>query len=473
MNREEVYECKEQTEYIEHLRAWNDAYEKARGNRRRAFVMTFGCQQNEADSEKLRGLARLLGYVPATCAMEADLILVNTCAIREHAEQKALSTIGQYKHLKAKNPELLIGVCGCMVTQEHRVNDIKFRYPYVDFVFGTASIHRLPQLLWEKLERGKRIYCPEETEYLVKEGLPIERESSHRAWVSIMYGCNNFCSYCIVPYVRGRERSRASDAVYDEVKDLVAKGYKDITLLGQNVNSYGKELAEGCDFAKLLKRLASMEGDYRLHFMTSHPKDATRELIDVMAENAHIANHFHLPLQSGSDRILKRMNRHYDTARYLEVVSYMREKMPDIAITTDIIVGFPGETEEDFEATLAMLKQVKFDMIYSFIYSPRKGTPAAEMECQVPPDVQKARFERLLALQHDISLQKNLPLVNRTVRVLCDGVSKTNEALYSGRTEEGKIVFFEGEECDKGNFVMINIERAEAFALYGQKQKRG
>ena len=397
--------------------------------------------------------------------------MVNTCAIREHAEQKALSTVGQYKHLKAKNPEMLLGVCGCMVTQEHRVNDIKFRYPYVDFVFGTSSLHRLPEVILDKLEKGKRVYCPEEKEYLVQEGIPIHRENTYRAWVSIMYGCNNFCSYCIVPYVRGRERSRASDAIYDEVKTLVNEGYRDITLLGQNVNSYGKELEENLDFADLIERLASIEGDYRLHFMTSHPKDATRKLIDVMTESEHIAKHFHLPLQSGSDSILKKMNRHYDTEKYLGIVDYMREKMPNLAITSDIIVGFPGETEEDFEATLAMLRRVKFDMIYSFIYSPRKGTPAAEMEDQVPPEVQKTRFEKLLAVQHEISLEKNLPLVGKTVRVLCDGVSKTNEDVYSGRTEEGKIVFFEGEECDKGNFVMINIERAEAFALYGQKQK--
>lgn len=464
-------EVRDQNEYIEKAHAWNDAYEREQGKRRFAFVTTFGCQQNEADSEKLMGMAKAMGYAEAASVEEADLILVNTCAIREHAEQKALSTIGQYKHIKAKNPELMIGVCGCMVTQEHRVNDIKFRYPYVDFVFGTSSLHRLPQLLCEKLEKGKRLYCPEESEYLVQEGIPISRESSYRAWVSIMYGCNNFCSYCIVPYVRGRERSRASDAIYQEVKNLVDEGYRDITLLGQNVNSYGKELSENCDFADLLERLSSIEGDYLLHFMTSHPKDASNKLIDIMAKNEHIANHFHLPLQSGSDGILKKMNRHYDTERYLDIVRYMREKMPNIAITTDIIVGFPGESEEDFEATLEMLRQVKFDMIYSFIYSPRKGTPAAEMEDQVPPEVQKRRFERLLAVQQEISLEKNLPFVNKTVRVLCDGVSKTNEALYSGRTEEGKIVFFEGEECDKGNFVMIHIERAEAFALYGKKEK--
>ena len=460
----------ENKEYIERLRAWNDDYEKQSGKRRGVFVTTFGCQQNEADSEKLTGFAISLGYVPVGSPDEADLLLVNTCAIREHAEQKALSTIGQYKHLKAQNPQMLLGVCGCMVTQEHRVNDIKFRYPYVDFVFGTSSLHRLPQVICEKLEKGKRVYCPEEKEYLVYEGIPIHRENSYRAWVSIMYGCNNFCSYCIVPYVRGRERSRPSDAIYHEVKALVDEGYRDITLLGQNVNSYGKDLEEACDFADLIARLSTIEGDYKLHFMTSHPKDATHKLIDVMAGNKHIANHFHLPLQSGSDGILHKMNRRYDTEKYLGTVSYMREKMPDVAITTDIIVGFPGETEADFEATLAMLKRVKFDMIYSFIYSPRKGTPAAEMEDQIAPEVQKKRFERLLALQNEISLEKNLPFVGKTVRVLCDGVSKTNEEMYSGRTEEGKIVFFKGEECDKGNFVMINIKRAEAFALYGEKR---
>lgn len=461
----------EKNEYVEKLRVWNETYAQVSGKRRGVFVMTFGCQQNEADSEKLKGFAISLGYTPVSAPEEADLLLVNTCAIREHAEQKALSTIGQYKHLKAKNPEMLLGVCGCMVTQEHRVNDIKYRYPYVDFVFGTSSLHRLPEVIVDKLEKGKRVYCPEEKEYLVQEGIPIHRENPYRAWVSIMYGCNNFCSYCIVPYVRGRERSRASDAIYDEVKTLVDEGYRDITLLGQNVNSYGKELEENCDFADLMERLASIDGDYRLHFMTSHPKDATRKLVDVMAKNDHIAKHFHLPLQSGSDSILKKMNRHYDSEKYLGIVDYMREKMPNVAITSDIIVGFPGETEEDFEATLAMLRRVKFDMIYSFIYSPRKGTPAAQMEDQVPPEVQKTRFEKLLAVQHEISLEKNLPLVGKTVRVLCDGVSKTNEEVYSGRTEEGKIVFFEGEECDKGNFVMINIERAEAFALYGEKKK--
>ena len=284
-----------------------------------------------------------------------------------------------------------------------------------------------------------------------------------------MYGCNNFCSYCIVPYVRGRERSRRPEDIYDEVKGLVEAGYKDITLLGQNVNSYGKDGDFDCDFADLLDRLASIEGDYVIHFMTSHPKDATHKLIDVMAKHDRIAKHFHLPMQSGSDAVLKKMNRRYDTEKYYGIVEYIREKMPECVITSDIIVGFPSETEEDFEGTLDMLKKVRFDMLYSFIYSPRKGTPAAEMEEQIPREIQNARFDRLLALQNEIALEKNSPMVAKTVKVLCDGESKTNSDIYSGRTEGNKIVFFKGEPSDKGNFVSVKIERAEAFALYGEK----
>lgn len=462
-------EMERQRKYIEKIYAHN-AEKRAEGKARLVFVQTFGCQQNEADSEHLAGYAEAMGYTVTDKPEEASLILVNTCAIREHAEKRALSIIGQYKHLKAKDPELMIGVCGCMVAQEHRKEDIKFRYPYVDFIFGTASLFRLPELLWQKIEKGKRIYCPEETEFRVAEGIPVHRESAYKAWVSVMYGCNNFCSYCIVPYVRGRERSRRKEDIYAEVEGLVREGYKDITLLGQNVNSYGKDNGDGVDFADLLRLLAGIEGDYRLHFMTSHPKDATRKLIDVMSECEHIAGHFHLPMQSGSDRILKAMNRHYDTARYLEIVDYMRQKMPNIAITSDIIVGFPGETEEDFDATLSMLRRVKFDMLYSFIYSPRKGTPAAEMEDQIPSDVQSRRFERLLAVQNEIALEQNKPLVGQTLRVLCEGVSKNNDAIYSGRTDSSKIVFFEGQACDTGNFVNIKINRAEAFALYGEKE---
>ena len=472
MNKKNILPREEvaaQEVYTLRLRQENDAYATETGRRRKAFVLTFGCQQNEADSEKLAGMSLSMGYVLTQTPEDADLILVNTCAIREHAEQKALSIIGQYKHLKAKNPLLLIGVCGCMVTQEHRKDDIKHRYPYVDFVFGTSSLHRLPQLICQKIEHGKRVFCPEESEYLVAEGLPIHRESSYRAWVSIMYGCNNFCSYCIVPYVRGRERSREMGEIVREVSELVNNGYRDITLLGQNVNSYGKDSGYPYDFADLLCELDKIEGDFLLRFMTSHPKDASRKLIDVMAASRHIAHQFHLPMQSGSDPILRAMNRHYDTAKYLDTVTYMREKMPDVTLTSDIIVGFPGESEEDFEATLAMLERVRFDMLYSFIYSPRKGTPAAEKEDQISPAVKSARFERLLATQNVIALEKNQPLVQKTLRVLCDGVSKNNPALYAGRTEGNKIAFFEGVPEDTGKYVDFLVERADAFALYGKK----
>ncbi len=457
-------------EIIDLLRRDNDCHAEA-NVRRRAYILTFGCQQNVADSEKLSGMCEAMGYALTDRAENADLIMVNTCAIREHAEQKALSVVGQYKHLKAKKPELIIGVCGCMVAQAHRRDTLKRSYPYVDFVFGTTVLHHFPRLLYEKLQSGKRMFsdADELESQTVVEGLPIKRDSDYRAWVSIMYGCNNFCSYCIVPYVRGRERSRDKDEIIAEVKDLVARGYRDITLLGQNVNSYNRGSADGYDFAALLRDLDAIEGDFTLRFMTSHPKDATEGLMDVMAQGKHIARHFHLPMQSGSDAILHKMNRHYDTARYLSIVDGLRARMPDITLTSDIIVGFPGETQEDFEATLTMLRRVKFDMLFSFIYSPRPGTPAAEMIDQVPEDVKGKRFERLLALQNEIALEKNQPLIGKTVRVLCDGVSKNNDQSYSGRTEGNKIVFFEGNEKDTGHYVNVKIARAEPYALYGTR----
>ena len=394
---------------------------------------------------------------------------VNTCAIREHAEKRALSIVGQYKHLKAKNPDLIIAVCGCMVSQTHRVEQIKHSYPYVNFVFGTSSLHRFPELLAKAATQGKRIFHPAEEKPTVAEGIPACRTSTYRAWVSIMYGCNNFCSYCIVPYVRGRERSRRMEAVVEEVRGLVEAGYRDITLLGQNVNSWGRDLGLNCDFADLLAELDQIEGDYVLRFMTSHPKDASRKLIDVMASSRHVAHQFHLPMQSGSDEILRRMNRKYNTAQYLDTVRYMREKMPDVTLTSDMIVGFPGETEEDFEGTLQMLREVRFDMLYSFIYSPRRGTPAAEMDGQIPKEVQQARFARLLELQRQIGEEKNAELIGKPLRVLCDGPSKGNTTLYGGRTDGNKIAFFEGQEGDIGKFVTFEAERADAFSLYGKK----
>ena len=458
------------SEIMQKLREENDRHAEL-GERRRAYILTFGCQQNVADSEKLSGMCEEMGYTLTDRAEDADLIMVNTCAIREHAEQKALSIVGQYKHLKAKRPDMVIGVCGCMVAQEHRREALRRSYPYVDLVFGTTVLHHFPRMLFDKLAMGKRMFYDESENdsKTICEGLPIKRDSDYRAWVSVMYGCNNFCSYCIVPYVRGRERSRNKDEIIAEVRDLVGKGYRDITLLGQNVNSYNKGSEDGYDFAALMRDLDAIEGDFTLRFMTSHPKDATVALMDAMAEGKHIASHFHLPMQSGSDAILKRMNRHYDTTRYLSIVDGLRERMPDVTITSDIIVGFPGETEEDFEATLEMLRRVKFDMLFSFIYSPRPGTPAAEMVDQVPDKVKNERFDRLLALQNEIALEKNQAMVGTVVRVLCDGVSKNNASLYNGRTEGNKIVFFPGSDADTGHFVNVRVDRAEAFALYGEK----
>ena len=466
-------EMQKQNEYIAKIRALVLGAKETTGEVKYAFVQTFGCQQNEADSEKIAGMCLSMGYEICSEPARADLIMVNTCAVREHAEQKALSIIGQYKHLKVAKPDMLIGVCGCMVTQEHRKENIKHSYPYVDFVLGTSSLHRLPELIYTKMKKGKRLYCPEEKEYLVAEGLPIYRESSYRAWVSIMYGCNNFCTYCIVPYVRGRERSRRPEDIIAEVRGLVEAGYKDITLLGQNVNSYGKDAksddGEIYDFADLLRDIDKIEGDYHIRFMTSHPKDASKKLIDVIADSKHVAHQFHLPMQSGSDRILKAMNRHYDREKYLSTVTYLRERVPDVTISSDIIVGFPGETDEDFEQTLEMLRKVRFDMTYSFIYSPRKDTPAATMECQIPDAIKGERMNRLLETQNEIALEKNKPLENKVLRVLCDGRSKNNENVYSGRTEGNKIVLFDGNESDTGKFVDILITRAETFALYGEK----
>ena len=472
-----VDEEREMHAFCQYIREWNLEYRDTCGHSRRVFVLTFGCQQNEADSEKLLGMALSMGYEkmeepamtdPATGEeIIADLILVNTCAIREHAEKKALSNIGQYKHLKARHPGTMIGVCGCMVSQEHRCEEIRRRYPYVDFVLGTASLHRIPQMLVQRMEKQKRQFYPTETDSLVVEGLPIERESTHQAWVSIMYGCNNFCSYCIVPYVRGRERSRDPEAIYREVENLVRAGYKDITLLGQNVNSYGKDLESKVGFAELLRRLDGIEGDYLLRFMTSHPKDATKDLVDVMAEGRHIARQFHLPLQSGNDKVLREMNRHYTLEQYRAVLDDIREKMPDAAVSTDIIVGFPGETEEEFGDTLDFLSYARFDSIFSFLYSPRSGTPAAKREDQIPEEIKSERFGRLLELQARISLEKNKPLEKKTLRVLCDGKSKNNEDICSGRTEGNKIVFFDALPSDRGQFVWVRIDRADTFALYG------
>ena len=442
---------------------------------KKIYVATFGCQQNEADSETILGIAGTLGFVPVSTPEEADLILYNTCAVREHAELKALSTTGQLKHLKEKNRALKIGLCGCMIQQEHRKEDIKNKYPYVDFVFGTNMIPRLPEILEKVYGEKKRHFFVEDFDVnpgAIVEDLPVRHRYPYKAYVSIMYGCNNFCTYCVVPYVRGRERSREKDAVVRDVEKLVREGAREIALLGQNVNSYGKDLAVPVSFASLLGELAAIPGDFVLRFMTSHPKDATSELIDTIAASPKCERHFHLPLQSGSDAVLKRMNRHYDREKYLSLTRELKEKVPGICLTTDVIVGFPGETDADFEDTLSLLKEVRFDGVFSFIYSPRKGTPAEKYPDRVPEEVSRARMARLLDTQLAIQTENNEAFVGRTLVALCEGTSKNDPAFFSARSSEGKLIHFpKGGGAREGEFVRVKITAAKAIMLIGEEVK--
>ena len=426
------------------------------------FILTFGCQQNEADSERLLGLAAAMGYRPVDTPQEAGLILVNTCAIREHAEQKALSVIGGLKHHKTQNPSLLIGVVGCMPAQAHRRELLGKSYPHVDFTLDPASLHQLPVAILSRLASRRRSYLVSE-EPTVAEGIVPCRRGGHRAWLSVMYGCNNFCSYCIVPYVRGRERSRAAADILAEAEVLIDSGVREITLLGQNVNSY----AGDTDFAGLLSRLASLPGDFILRFMTSHPKDVSDRLIAAVGEHEKIAPAFHLPLQSGSDGILAAMNRRYTVEHYLSLVDKLRTARPGIVLTSDIIVGFPGESEEDFLGTLSVLRRVRFDMVYSFLYSPRVGTPAATMAGHLGDEVRGERMQRLLALQTEIAAERAKPYEGRTLRVLDDGPSKSDLSRHSGRTMGGKLVHYESDSSSVGGFKTVHIDRADAYAMYG------
>ncbi|MBQ1848488.1 MAG: tRNA (N6-isopentenyl adenosine(37)-C2)-methylthiotransferase MiaB [Clostridia bacterium] len=461
-------ELEYQRKYAEKVRLILNGLSSERGEALRFSVVTYGCQQNEADSERLAGMLSDMGYEKTDDVKEADLILVNTCAVREHAEVRALSVTGQYKHLKEKKPSLMIGVCGCMVSQEHRLDDIKFKYPYVDFAFGTSYLWQLPSIIYARLTKKKRLFMLDaEDEGNIAEDLPVMRECSYRAWLSVMYGCNNYCTYCVVPHVRGRERSRTKEDIIKEAKELIADGVKDITLLGQNVNSYGKTLYPDYGFAELLSDINAIDGDFTLRFMTSHPKDATKKLIDTMARCEKCAPQLHLPLQSGSDRILKRMNRRYTLESYKELVSYAREKIPGVVLTSDIIVGFPGETEEDFDLTMQALSDIKYDMVYSFIYSKRKNTPAAEYEDQVPDDIKGERFRRMLDLQNGIGQKINETYLNKTVRVLCDGISKTDADMLAGRTDGGKNVCFSGK-AEEGEYVNVKITEARPFVLIGE-----
>ena len=369
----------------------------------KAFVHTYGCQGNVADSEHIKGMLVEMGYELCNAPEEADIIIYNTCAIREHAEDRVFGNVGALKRLKSENPNLIIALCGCMVQQPHITEKLKESYPFVSLIFGTHVLHRLPELLSKVLCSGKRLFCIDNSDGVIAEGMPNFRDSGENAWLPIMYGCNNFCTYCIVPYVRGRERSRDIKTVLFEAKQLINQGYKKLTLLGQNVNSYGKDSETGVDFSELLKRIDAIEGDFTFDFMTSHPRDCSERLIDTLASSKHFCGHLHLPVQSGNNRILKEMNRHYTRERYLELVHYAKEKMPDIDLTTDIIVGFPGETYEEFLDTVSLVKEVEYGSMFTFIFSPRNGTRAASMPDPVPKAEKSRWFSELLKVQEEIA----------------------------------------------------------------------
>ncbi len=432
-----------------------------------AFVDTYGCQQNESDSEKLRGMLSEMGYGFTRDESEADVVVINTCAVREHAEQRILGNVGALSHTKRANRDQIIAMCGCMVQEPGMAERIKRSYPYVDLVFGPHVVWRFPEYLERLLKKRKRIFDTTDDGGAIAEGLPVLRDGNVKAWLSIMYGCNNFCSYCIVPYVRGRERSRRPEDVIREARELVEAGYKDITLLGQNVNSYGKDLPDGVDFADIIRMVNDIPGEFLIRFMTSHPKDAGERLFAAMAECGKAARHIHLPFQAGSDRILAAMNRRYTKADYLEKVRLARSYMPDVVLTSDVIVGFPGETEEDFMETMDVLEQVRFDALFTFIYSKRPGTPAAELADDTPREVKQERFERLLDLQNRISGEKHAEYVGRTVRVLVDAESADERADMLGRTNGGRLVHITGKAAI-GSFADVEIKDSNTWALYGR-----
>ena len=434
-----------------------------------AFVDTYGCQQNEADSERIRGFLSEMGYGFTKEEAQADVIVINTCAIREHAEQRVLGNVGALVHEKKAHPGQILCLCGCMVQEPHNVEKLRQSFRHVDLVFGPHALWRFPELLWRVLTRRGRIFDTPDEAGSIAEGLPVRREGTVKAWVSIMYGCNNFCSYCIVPYVRGRERSRLPEDILSEVRELSQAGYRDITLLGQNVNSYGKDLGlPGVDFAWLLEQVNAVPGDFLIRFMTSHPKDASERLFDTMAACEKVAPHLHLPFQAGNDRVLRAMHRGYTREHYLELIRSLRARIPDIVLTSDVIVGFPGETTEEFEDTLKVLEEVEFDALFTFIYSPRKGTPAAELPDPLSKEEKAANFQRLVDLQNAISARKQAAYVGKTMRCLVDVLSEDPRHNLNARTAGGRLVHFSGDEALLGQFVDLKITDASTWALFGE-----
>ena len=434
-----------------------------------AFVDTYGCQQNEADSERIRGFLSEMGYGFTKEEAQADVIVINTCAIREHAEQRVLGNVGALVHEKKAHPGQILCLCGCMVQEPHNVEKLRQSFRHVDLVFGPHALWRFPELLWRVLTRRGRIFDTPDEAGSIAEGLPVRREGTVKAWVSIMYGCNNFCSYCIVLFVRGRERSRRPEDILAEVRELAQAGYRDITLLGQNVNSYGKDLGlPGVDFAWLLEQVNAVPGDFLIRFMTSHPKDASERLFDTMARCEKVAPHLHLPFQAGNDRVLRAMHRGYTREDYPELIRSLRARIPDIVLTSDVIVGFPGETTEEFEDTLKVLEAVEFDALFTFIYSPRKGTPAAELPDPLSKEEKAANFQRLVDLQNAISARKQAAYVGKTMRCLVDVLSEDPRHNLNARTAGGRLVHFSGDEALLGQFVDLKITDASTWALFGE-----
>ena len=471
MERNEVIvseqELARQKEFTRKMREMNDR----RTRTPLALVDTFGCQQNVADGEVLMGMLREMGYELTRDEQQADVILLNTCAIREHAEKRVYGHLGRLSHTKAAKPDQIICLCGCMAQQKVVADKVKNSYHHVDLVLGPQAEWRLPELLHEVYTKNKRVFSIENEHGRIAEDLPIVREGGVRAWVSIMYGCNNFCSYCIVPYVRGRERSREPEQIVREVRELVAAGYKEITLLGQNVNSYGKDLGTGYDFADLLAEIDRIDGDYWVRFMSSQPKDATPKLFDTMAASRHVTHQLHLPVQSGNDRVLRAMNRPYTRAGYLELIRYARRVMPDLVLTSDIIIGFPGETEAEAMDTVSLINEVHFDALFTFIFSPRPGTPAAKLDDPTPREEKQKWFDALCNAQNAISAEKHAAYIGRTVRVLVEGESDDADWPLSARTEGNRLVRMKGDKSLIGTFTTAKISDSNTWALYGAAEE--
>jgi len=429
-----------------------------------AYVHTYGCQQNVSDSERMKGMLREIGFDFTETVEEADLVLFNTCAVREHAENRVFGNVGALKKHKQKHGCIIV-LCGCMTQQQSVADKIKESYPFVDILFGTRVIYRLPEFICRCLTTGTRVFELGGDDSIA-EGLPVRRDGSFKGWLPIMYGCNNFCTYCIVPYVRGRERSRSPEDILNEAREMIAAGFKDITLLGQNVNSYGKGEAHGVNFAKLLRMINDLDGDFQIRFMTSHPKDCTIELLDAMRDCKKVCCHLHLPFQSGNDRVLKAMNRHYDRERYLSLIEAARERMPDISLTSDVIVGFPGETYEEFCDTLSLIKEVEFTSLFTFIYSPRSGTPAAEMPDEYTHEEKAKWMGELLKAQENIAAKRNAMLVGKQLRVLCEEYH--DDGKIFGRTSGNVGISFDGCADMVGRFAMVEVTHALNWILQGK-----